>query len=434
MASFVIEGGHRLSGDIWPQGAKNEALQIICATLLTGEEVTVHNLPDILDVNNLIQLMRDMGVLVSKKGIGTYSFQAKEIDWEYIESDAFLKKCSSLRGSVMLVGPLVSRFGKATISKPGGDKIGRRRLDTHFIGIQKLGASFNYNEERESYEISADRLTGCYMLLDEASVTGTANIVMAAVLAKGRTSIYNAACEPYIQQLCHLLNRMGAHITGIASNLLTIEGVDELHGAEHTILPDMIEVGSFIGMAAMTGSELNIKNVSYENLGIIPDSFRRLGIKLEQQGDDIHVPAQESYQIESFIDGSIMTIADAPWPGLTPDLLSVMLVVATQAKGSVLIHQKMFESRLFFVDKLIDMGAQIILCDPHRAVVIGHNHAMKLRGGNMTSPDIRAGIALLIAAMSAEGISRIHNIEQIDRGYQDIEGRLNAIGARITRI
>ena len=434
MASFVIEGGHRLSGDIWPQGAKNEALQIICATLLTGEEVTVHNLPDILDVNNLIQLMRDMGVLVSKKGIGTYSFQAKEIDWEYIESDAFLKKCSSLRGSVMLVGPLVSRFGKATISKPGGDKIGRRRLDTHFIGIQKLGASFNYNEERESYEISADRLTGCYMLLDEASVTGTANIVMAAVLAKGRTTIYNAACEPYIQQLCHLLNRMGAQITGIASNLLTIEGVDELHGAEHTILPDMIEVGSFIGMAAMTGSELNIKNVSYENLGIIPDSFRRLGIKLEQQGDDIHVPAQESYQIESFIDGSIMTIADAPWPGLTPDLLSVMLVVATQAKGSVLIHQKMFESRLFFVDKLIDMGAQIILCDPHRAVVIGHNHAMKLRGGNMTSPDIRAGIALLIAAMSAEGISRIHNIEQIDRGYQDIEGRLNAIGARITRI
>lgn len=434
MASFVIEGGHRLSGDIWPQGAKNEALQIICATLLTGEEVTVHSLPDILDVNNLIQLMRDMGVLVSKKGIGTYSFQAKEIDWEYIESDAFLKKCSSLRGSVMLVGPLVSRFGKATISKPGGDKIGRRRLDTHFIGIQKLGASFNYNEERESYEISADRLTGCYMLLDEASVTGTANIVMAAVLAKGRTTIYNAACEPYIQQLCHLLNRMGAHITGIASNLLTIEGVDELHGAEHTILPDMIEVGSFIGMAAMTGSELNIKNVSYENLGIIPDSFRRLGIKLEQQGDDIHVPAQESYQIESFIDGSIMTIADAPWPGLTPDLLSVMLVVATQAKGSVLIHQKMFESRLFFVDKLIDMGAQIILCDPHRAVVIGHNHAMKLRGGNMTSPDIRAGIALLIAAMSAEGISRIHNIEQIDRGYQDIEGRLNAIGARITRI
>lgn len=434
MASFVIEGGHRLSGDIWPQGAKNEALQIICATLLTGEEVTVHNLPDILDVNNLIQLMRDMGVLVSKKGIGTYSFQAKEIDWEYIESDAFLKKCSSLRGSVMLVGPLVSRFGKATISKPGGDKIGRRRLDTHFIGIQKLGASFNYNEERESYEISADRLTGCYMLLDEASVTGTANIVMAAVLAKGRTTIYNAACEPYIQQLCHLLNRMGAHITGIASNLLTIEGVDELHGAEHTILPDMIEVGSFIGMAAMTGSELNIKNVSYENLGIIPDSFRRLGIKLEQRGDDIHVPAQESYQIESFIDGSIMTIADAPWPGLTPDLLSVMLVVTTQAKGSVLIHQKMFESRLFFVDKLIDMGAQIILCDPHRAVVIGHNHAMKLRGGNMTSPDIRAGIALLIAAMSAEGISRIHNIEQIDRGYQDIEGRLNAIGARITRI
>ena len=434
MASFVIEGGHQLSGDIYPQGAKNEALQIICATLLTSEEVTVHNIPNILDVNNLIQLMRDMGVQVAKKEIGTYSFQARDIDWDYIESGAFLKKCSSLRGSVMLVGPLVSRFGKAIISKPGGDKIGRRRLDTHFIGIQKLGASFNYNEKREAYEISANRLQGCYMLLDEASVTGTANIVMAAVLAKGKTTIYNAACEPYIQQLCHLLNRMGAHITGIASNLLIIEGVDELHGAEHTILPDMIEVGSFIGMAAITGSELNIKNVAYENLGIIPDSFRRLGIKLEQRGDDIHVPAQENYQIESFIDGSIMTIADAPWPGLTPDLLSVMLVVATQAKGSVLIHQKMFESRLFFVDKLIDMGAQIILCDPHRAVVIGHNHAIKLRGGNMTSPDIRAGIALLIAAMSAEGISRIHNIEQIDRGYQNIEGRLNAIGARITRI
>lgn len=434
MASFVIEGGHRLSGDIYPQGAKNEVLQIICATLLTAEEVTVHNIPDILDVNNLIQLMRDMGVSVSKKGIDTYSFQAANIDFAYLESDAFLKKCSSLRGSVMLVGPMVARFGKAMISKPGGDKIGRRRLDTHFIGIQNLGADFVYNEERGIYEISAKQLHGSYMLLDEASVTGTANIVMAAVLAKGKTTIYNAACEPYVQQLCRMLNRMGAKIEGIASNLLTIEGVDELHGTEHTILPDMIEVGSFIGMAAMTRSELTIKNVSYENLGIIPDSFRRLGIKMEQWEDDIYVPAQETYQIESFIDDSIMTIADAPWPGLTPDLLSVLLVVATQAKGSVLIHQKMFESRLFFVDKLIDMGAQIILCDPHRAVVIGHDHGFKLRGGNMTSPDIRAGIALLIAAMSADGISRIHNIEQIDRGYQNIEGRLNALGARITRI
>lgn len=434
MASFVIEGGHRLSGDIYPQGAKNEVLQIICATLLTAEEVTVHNIPDILDVNNLIQLMWDMGVSVSKKGIDTYSFQAANIDFAYLESDAFLKKCSSLRGSVMLVGPMVARFGKAMISKPGGDKIGRRRLDTHFIGIQNLGADFVYNEERGIYEISAKQLHGSYMLLDEASVTGTANIVMTAVLAKGKTTIYNAACEPYVQQLCRMLNRMGAKIEGIASNLLTIEGVDELHGTEHTILPDMIEVGSFIGMAAMTRSELTIKNVSYENLGIIPDSFRRLGIKMEQWEDDIYVPAQETYQIESFIDGSIMTIADAPWPGLTPDLLSVLLVVATQAKGSVLIHQKMFESRLFFVDKLIDMGAQIILCDPHRAVVIGHDHGFKLRGGNMTSPDIRAGIALLIAAMSADGISRIHNIEQIDRGYQNIEGRLNALGARITRI
>ena len=434
MASFVIEGGHRLSGDIYPQGAKNEVLQIICATLLTAEEVTVHNIPDILDVNNLIQLMRDMGVNVSKKDIDTYSFQAANVDLAYLESDEFLKRCSSLRGSVMLVGPMVARFGKAMISKPGGDKIGRRRLDTHFIGIQNLGANFIYNEKRGIYEISAKQLHGSYMLLDEASVTGTANIVMAAVLARGKTTIYNAACEPYVQQLCRMLNRMGAKIEGIASNLLTIEGVDELHGTEHTILPDMIEVGSFIGMAAMTRSELTIKNVSYENLGIIPDSFRRLGIKMEQRGDDIYVPSQETYQIESFIDGSIMTIADAPWPGLTPDLLSVLLVVATQAKGSVLIHQKMFESRLFFVDKLIDMGAQIILCDPHRAVVIGHDHGFKLRGGNMTSPDIRAGIALLIAAMSADGISRIHNIEQIDRGYQNIEGRLNALGARITRI
>ena len=434
MASFVIEGGHRLSGDIYPQGAKNEALQIICATLLTNEEVTVHNVPDILDVNNLIQLMREMGVSISKQGIGTYSFRATDIDFSYLESETFLKKCSSLRGSVMLVGPMLARFGKAVISKPGGDKIGRRRLDTHFIGIQNLGAKFAYNAQNEAYDITASQLQGTYMLLDEASVTGTANIIMAAVLAQGRTVIYNAACEPYVQQLCHMLNRMGAKIQGIASNMLTIDGVEHLHGTSHTILPDMIEVGSFIGMAAMTRSELTIKNVSYNNLGIIPHSFRRLGIRMEQQGDDIYVPAQESYEIESFMDGSIMTIADAPWPGLTPDLLSVMLVVATQAKGSVLIHQKMFESRLFFVDKLIDMGAQIILCDPHRAVVIGHNHGFKLRGGNMTSPDIRAGIALLIAAMSAEGTSRIHNIEQIDRGYQDIEGRLNAIGARITRI
>lgn len=434
MASFVIEGGHKLCGDIYPQGAKNEVLQIICATLLTSEEVTVHNIPDILDVNNLIQLMRDMGVNVSKKGVDVYSFKADNVDLGYLESDEFLKKCSSLRGSVMLIGPMVARFGKAMISKPGGDKIGRRRLDTHFIGIQKLGADFNYNPDREIYEITAKELNGASMLLDEASVTGTANIVMAAVLAKGKTVIYNAACEPYLQQLCKMLNRMGAKISGIASNLLTIEGVESLKGTDHTVLPDMIEVGSFIGMAAMTGSELTIKNVSNENLGIIPESFRRLGIRLEQRGDDIYVPAQDNYQIESFIDGSIMTIADAPWPGLTPDLLSVLLVVATQAKGSVLIHQKMFESRLFFVDKLIDMGAQIILCDPHRAVVIGHNKGFTLRGGNMTSPDIRAGIALLIAAMSAEGISRIHNIEQIDRGYQNIEGRLNAIGARITRI
>lgn len=434
MASFIIEGGHKLHGEIYPQGAKNEVLQIICATLLTSEEIIINNVPDILDVNNLIQLMRDMGVTVSKKGIDSYSFKAENVDLAYLESDEFLKKCSSLRGSVMLIGPMVTRFGKAMISKPGGDKIGRRRLDTHFVGIQNLGAEFRYNPDREIYEIIGPELNGTYMLLDEASVTGTANIVMAATLAKGTTTIYNAACEPYLQQLCKMLNRMGAKISGIASNLITIEGVERLGGTTHTVLPDMIEVGSFIGMAAMTGSELTIKNVSYENLGIIPECFRRLGIRLEQCGDDIYVPAQESYQIESFIDGSIMTIADAPWPGLTPDLLSVMLVVATQAKGSVLIHQKMFESRLFFVDKLIDMGAQIILCDPHRAVVIGHNHDFTLHGGNMISPDIRAGIALLIAAMSAEGTSRIHNVEQIDRGYQNIEQRLNAIGARITRI
>ena len=434
MASFVIEGGHKLHGEITPQGAKNEVLQILCATLLTSEEVIVNNIPDILDVNNLIQLLREMGVKVAKKGMHSYSFQADAVDLNYLESDDFLKKCSSLRGSVMLVGPLVARFGKALISKPGGDKIGRRRLDTHFVGIQKLGASFKYDALRSVYQIEAKELTGTYMLLDEASVTGTANIVMAAVLAKGKTTIYNAACEPYLQQLCKMLNAMGARISGVASNLLVIEGVERLGGCVHTALPDMIEVGSFIGMAAMTQSEITIKNVSFQNLGIIPESFRRLGIKMEQRGDDLYIPEQEHYEIESFMDGSIMTIADAPWPGLTPDLLSVLLVVATQAKGSVLIHQKLFESRLFFVDKLIDMGAQIILCDPHRAVVIGHDHQFHLRGGNMTSPDIRAGIALLIAAMSAEGSSRIHNIEQIDRGYQNIEHRLNALGARITRI
>ncbi|MCI5560219.1 MAG: UDP-N-acetylglucosamine 1-carboxyvinyltransferase [Phocaeicola sp.] len=434
MASFVIEGGHELRGEITPQGAKNEVLQVVCATLLTTEEVTISNIPNILDVNNLIQLLRDMGVSVEKKDIDTYSFKADNIDLTYLQSEDFLNRCAKLRGSVMLIGPLVARFGHAIIAKPGGDKIGRRRLDTHFLGIQKLGADFHYDAEKSIYEIKAEKLTGTYMLLDEASVTGTANIVMAAVLAKGTTTIYNAACEPYLQQLCKMLNAMGAHISGIASNLLTIEGVEELHGCTHTVLPDMIEVGSFIGMAAMTGSEITIKNVSYENLGIIPDSFRRLGIKLEQRGDDIFIPKQDRYEIESFIDGSIMTMADAPWPGLTPDLLSVMLVVATQAKGSVLIHQKMFESRLFFVDKLIDMGAQIILCDPHRAVVIGHDRQFRLRGGNLVSPDIRAGIALLIAALSADGISHIHNIEQIDRGYQNIEQRLTALGARITRI
>ena len=434
MALFVIEGGHRLHGEIVPQGAKNEVLQVLCATLLTNGEITISNIPNILDVNNLIQLLRDMGVKVAKQGVDTYTFQADEVNLSYLESEEFLTRCSKLRGSVMLVGPMVARFGQAMIAKPGGDKIGRRRLDTHFFGLQKLGASFDYNAAESIFKISAAHLKGASMLLDEASVTGTANIIMAAVLAEGTTTIYNAACEPYIQQLCRMLNSMGARISGIASNLLTIEGVKELKGCTHRILPDMIEVGSFIGMAAMTGSEITIKNVSYDNLGIIPDSFRRLGIRLEQRGDDIFVPRQDHYEIESFIDGSIMTIADAPWPGLTPDLLSVILVVATQAKGSVLIHQKMFESRLFFVDKLIDMGAQIILCDPHRAVVIGHDRNFRLRGGNMTSPDIRAGIALLIAALSADGISRIHNIEQIDRGYQNIEQRLTALGARITRI
>lgn len=434
MASFIIEGGHRLSGDITPQGAKNEALQIICATLLTDQEIKIYNLPNILDVNNLIQLLRDMGVKVEHIGENAYSFKADNVNVAYLRSDDFLRRCTSLRGSVMIVGPLVARFGEALVPKPGGDKIGRRRLDTHFIGIQKLGAEFAYCADRQIYEIKADKLTGTYMLLDEASVTGTANILMAAVLAEGTTTIYNAACEPYLQQLSRMLNRMGAHISGIGSNLLTIEGVKSLNGTEHTILPDMIEIGSFIGMAAMTGSDITIKNVSYKDLGIIPDNFRKMGITVDLIGDDIHIPTHGVYEIETFIDGSIMTFADAPWPGLTPDLLSVFLVVATQAKGSVLIHQKMFESRLFFVDKLIDMGAQIILCDPHRATVIGQGKARTLKASTMVSPDIRAGIALLIAAMSAEGTSTIHNIEQIDRGYQDIDKRLNRIGARITRL
>jgi len=433
MASFIIEGGYPLSGEITPQGAKNEALQVICATLLTSEEVTIHNIPDIRDVNNLIQLLSDIGVKVTKKDIGTFTFQADTLNLDYLESDEFVKKCAELRGSVLMIGPLLSRMGKAIITQPGGDKIGRRRLDTHFLGFEKLGAKFNRIEGRNVYEIAAKQLKGTYMLLDEASVTGTANIIMAAVFAKGTTTIYNAACEPYLQQLCHLLNQMGANINGIGSNLLTIEGVKNLHGAEHTILPDMIEVGSFIGMAAMCGDGVRIKNVSVDNLGIIPDAFRRLGVKIKVEGDDLVIPKQRHYEIPSFIDGTIMTLADAPWPGLTPDLLSVLIVVATQARGSVLFHQKMFESRLFFVDKLIDMGAQIILCDPHRAVVVGHDRKITLRGGRMSSPDIRAGIALLIAAMSAKGTSRIDNIEQIDRGYEHIEDRLNALGAKITR-
>jgi UDP-N-acetylglucosamine 1-carboxyvinyltransferase len=434
MASFRIEGGRKLKGEIIPQGAKNEALQILCAVLLSKESITISNIPDILDVNNLILLLSDMGVKVEKISTGTYRFQADEVDLSYMESEKFYRQSASLRGSVMIVGPMVARFGKALIPKPGGDKIGRRRLDTHFIGIQKLGASFEYNPDKKTYSIEADKLEGCYMLLDEASVTGTANILMAAVLAKGTTTIYNAACEPYLQQLCKMLNVMGARISGVGSNLLTIEGVESLHGCSHCILPDMIEVGSFIGMAAMTGSEITIKNVAYQELGIIPESFRRLGIELEQRGDDIYVPAQKDYAIESFIDGSIMTISDAPWPGLTPDLLSVFLVVAAKARGSVLIHQKMFESRLFFVDKLIDMGAQIILCDPHRATVIGLGENLHLRASVMSSPDIRAGIALLIAAMAAEGTSIIHNIDQIDRGYEQIDVRLNALGARIERM
>ena len=434
MASFVIEGGRRLQGELTPQGAKNEALQIICASLLTTEPVTVHNVPDILDVNNLIQLLREMGVEVSRDGIDTYTFRAAHLDMDYMQSDAFISRCASLRGSVMLMGPLLAREGYVRMPRPGGDKIGRRRLDTHFLGMQKLGAAISCAAGAAVYEVKAEKLQGTYMLLDEASVTGTANILMAAVLAEGVTTIYNAACEPYVQQLSRMLCRMGARIEGIGSNLLTVYGVGALHGCEHTILPDMIEVGSFIGLAAMTASDITIKNASVEHLGIIPDSFRRLGVTIEQQGDDLHIPTHETYEIETFIDGSIMTFADAPWPGLTPDLLSVFLVVATQAQGSVLIRQKLFESRLFFVDKLIDMGAQIILCDPHRAVVIGQAHAHALRAADMVSPDIRAGVALLIAAMSAEGTSRIHNIEQIDRGYQDIDRRLNAIGARITRL
>ncbi len=434
MAVFEVEGGTVLHGEITPQGAKNEALQILCATLLTPERVTVHNVPAIVDVLQLIELLEKMGVIVTHPAEDTYTFEAREIDFDYLQSDDYRKRAARLRGSVMIIGPLLARFGEGYIPKPGGDKIGRRRLDTHFIGFQKLGAKFNFDTGTNFYSVEGRPLRGSYMLLDEASVTGTANIVMAAVMAEGTTTIYNAACEPYVQQLCRMLNRMGARISGIASNLLTIEGVKELHGTEHTLLPDMIEVGSFIGMAAMTASEITIKNVSFENLGIIPAQFARMGIHFEQRDDDIYIPRQEHYEIESFIDGSIMTIADATWPGLTPDLLSVFLVVATQAKGAVLIHQKMFESRLFFVDKLIDMGAQIILCDPHRATVIGHDRKVRLRATRMTSPDIRAGVALLIAAMSAEGRSIIQNVEQIDRGYQNIDGRLNALGAKIKRL
>ncbi|WP_367327571.1 UDP-N-acetylglucosamine 1-carboxyvinyltransferase [Lentimicrobium sp.] len=434
MSSFIINGGNKLHGEIVPQGAKNEALQILCAVLLTPEPVTIHNIPDIRDVNKLIELLGEMGVSVTPAGKGTYIFQAGNIDLDYLKTKEFRKKGAGLRGSVMILGPLLARFGKGYIPHPGGDKIGRRRLDTHFIGLQKLGARFESDGLNTFYSIDATELKGCYMLLDEASVTGTANVVMAAVMAKGTTTIFNAACEPYLVQLCRMLNRMGAKISGVGSNLLNIEGVEYLSGTSHTMLPDMIEIGSFIGLAAMTGSEITIKNVQYKELGIIPEVFRRLGIQLQLRGDDILVPAQETYEVETFMDGSIMTISDAPWPGFTPDLISIALVVATQAKGSVLIHQKMFESRLFFVDKLIDMGAQIILCDPHRATVIGLNHQVPLRGITMSSPDIRAGVALLIAALSAKGKSQIDNIEQIDRGYQDIDGRLRSLGAGIERI
>jgi len=434
MASFKIEGGRQLSGTITPQGAKNEALQVICATLLTSEKVIIRNIPDIRDVNNLIKLLNDIGVKVEKQEKGTFTFQADSLNLKYLESDDFVTECANLRGSVMMIGPLLGRMGKAVVTKPGGDKIGRRRLDTHFQGFKNLGAKFQHIENRNVYEIKAKRLKGTYMLLDEASVTGTANIIMAAVLAEGTTTIYNAACEPYIQQLCHMLNRMGAKISGIGSNLLTIVGVEQLSGTSHKMLPDMIEVGSFIGMAAMCGNGIRIKDVSMKDLGIIPEAFRRLGVKVEVDGDDLFIPSQKHYVVESFIDGTIMTLADAPWPGLTPDLLSVLIVVATQGRGSVLFHQKMFESRLFFVDKLIDMGAQIILCDPHRAVVVGHDRKLRLRAQRMSSPDIRAGIALLIAAMSANGTSTISNIEQIDRGYENIEARLNALGAKIERV
>ncbi len=433
MAKFIIEGGRRLHGEITPQGAKNEALQILCATLLTTEPITIHNLPRIKDVLLLIQLLKDLGVKVEKLEETTYRFSALHVDLDYFQTEAYIRQSAGLRGSVMILGPLLARFGKAVLPKPGGDKIGRRRLDTHFLGFQALGATFDFDHADNFYRVNASNLKGAYMLLDEASVTGTANVIMASVLAEGTTTIYNAACEPYIQQLCKMLVRMGASISGIGSNLLTVNGVDQLAGTDHTILPDMIEVGSFIGLAAMTCSELTIKNVSYDQLGIIPSSFQRLGIAIEHKDDDLYIPAQEHYAIETFIDGAIMTIADAPWPGLTPDLLSVMLVTAAQAKGSVLIHQKMFESRLFFVDKLIDMGAQIILCDPHRATVIGLDHAIRLRSTSMSSPDIRAGVALLIAAMSAEGTSTIHNIEQIDRGYEQIDLRLNQLGASIRR-
>lgn len=433
MSSFIIEGGCRLSGEITPQGAKNEALQIICATLLTPEEVIIENVPDILDIRNLILLLEDMGVQVKRIDESTWAFKAENVDLDYLETPEFFKKSSSLRGSVMIIGPLVARFGTAIIPKPGGDKIGRRRLDTHFLGIEKLGATFEYDSKHQRYNITAEKLKGTYMLLDEASVTGTANILMAAVLAEGQTTIYNAACEPYLQQLSKLLIQMGAKIEGVGSNLLRIEGVNSLGGAKHKILPDMIEIGSFIGMAAMTQSEITIKNVAYDELGMIPDAFRRLGISVERKGDDIFLPAQKEYVIDKFIDGAHLTISDAPWPGLTPDLISVLLVVATQAKGSVLIHQKMFESRLFFVDRLIDMGAEIILCDPHRATVIGTGRR-PLRATVMTSPDIRAGIALLIAAMCADGKSTIHNIDQIDRGYQNIDVRLNNLGANIMRV
>lgn len=433
MESFIIEGGHQLQGTITPQGAKNEALEVIAAVLLTSDPVRITNIPDILDVNNLIRLLQDMGVKVTRNSKGDFTFQADELNLDFLSSDEYVRKCSALRGSVLTMGPLLGRFGKAVVAEPGGDKIGRRRLDTHFLGFKNLGATFNADDERHVYNIEAEKLHGTYMLLDEASVTGTANIIMAAVLAEGKTTIYNAACEPYIQQLCTMLNAMGAKITGIASNLLYIDGVSELHGTEHRILPDMIEVGSFIGMAAMVGNGIRIKDCAVAQLGVIPDAFRRLGVKIDVDGDDLYIPHQPHYVVDSFLDGSIMTLADAPWPGLTPDLLSVLIVVATQARGSVLVHQKMFESRLFFVDKLIDMGAQIILCDPHRCVIVGHDRNIQLRAGRMSSPDIRAGIALLIAALGAKGTSRIDNIAQIDRGYEDIEARLNALGAKIRR-